>query len=396
MREPLTPAGLKRRLKRHLLRETQVFFATTTPGFEGALLAEVRAQPDATIVGQVTGGVAFGGPLELMYHAAAGLRTANGLIMRIAEFTVRSYPELFDKVGRIPVELYVGFADSIAVEASATASRLHHTGNIEKSVFEAFAGRLASYGLAPQRRDGASLRFLVRLCDDSCTLSIDAGGPLLYKRGYRLAIARAPLRESIAAGLLMLADWEKFPVIADPLCGSGTLIIEAALLALGIKPGANRTCAFQAWPCFNESLWNRIRNEPPGVRARPVPTLVGSDLGDRAVAAAVANAERAGVAACVSFSSGNCLEFNNEGTFGHRGLVIANLPYGKRVGVAGAEGREWPRRFGRQLRRACRGWAWAFVTEDRHFAKSAGLTAGGCMPFINGGLDVYFVTGTID
>ncbi len=392
----LTPEGLRRRLKRHLLRERQTFFAVTTPGFEKVLQGEVRQLPDAEIIGQVNGGVEFAGPLELMYHAAAGLRTANRLVMRVAAFTARSYPELYNKVKRLPIEWYAGFAAGIGVEASSHVSRLHHTGNIEKAVFEASAARLASLGLDVERDDRAPVRLLVRVNDDLCIISIDASGPLFYKRGYRLDTAHAPLRETTAAALLMLSDWRKFPVIADPLCGSGTLIIEAALLALGVKPGANRTCAFQAWPCFNEGLWNRIRLLPSGSVPLPaLPRLTGSDSSSRAVQAAVANAERAGVTACVSFSTGNCLEFNAAGDLKAPGLVIANLPYGKRVSEEGAAPEEWKKRFGSRLRRSCRGWTWAFVTDDPHFAKEAGLRQRSCLPFKNGGLDVYFVTGTI-
>jgi len=392
----LTPEGLRRRLKRHILREQQTFFAVTTPGFENALLDEIRELPDAVIIGQVNGGVEFAGPMELMYHAAAGLRTANRLIMRVAEFTARSYPELYNKVKRLPIEWFAAFAEGIAVEASSTASRLHHTGNIEKAVFDACAARLASFGLAIGRDDGAPIRFLVRMNEDHCTISIDASGPLFYKRGYRLDTAHAPLRETTAAALLLLSDWRKFPVIADPLCGSGTFIIEAALLALGVKPGAGRSCAFRAWPCFNEGLWNRIKQAPSGSVPPPAfPKLRGSDISSSAVQAAIANAERAGVTACVSFATGNCLEFNGFGDLKAPGLVIANLPYGKRVSTAGAAQNEWPQRFGNRLRRACRGWSWGFVTDDRHFARAAGLRQRSCLPFRNGGLDVYFVTGTI-
>jgi putative N6-adenine-specific DNA methylase len=393
----LTPASLARRLKRHVLKETQRFFAATTPGFERVLRNEVRALPGAEIIGEALGGVEFSGPLELMYHAAAKLRSANRIIMRMAEFTARSYPELYNKVKRTPIEWYSGFATRIGIEASATASRLHHTGNIEKSVFEACRDRLCPLGIVPKRDDDAPLRFLIRMNDDICTLSIDASGPFLYKRGYRLDTGHAPLRETIAAGLLLLSNWGKFPVIADPLCGSGTFIIEAALLALGRNPGACRPCAFQTWPCFNEGLWDRIRKEPWTCtdRGAELPRLIGSDISGRAVKAAISNAERAGVAACVSFSPGNCLEFNADGAFDHPGLIIANLPYGKRAIPSAAAPQEFFRRFGSHLRKSCRGWVWSFVTEDRQFATKAGLRSNSCMPFANGGLDVYFVTGTI-
>ena len=180
---------------------------------------------------------------------------------------------------------------------------------------------------------------MVRMYDDVCTLSIDASGPLLYKRGYRLDTGHAPLRETIAAGLLLLSDWQKFPVIVDPLCGSGTFIIEAALLALGRNPGGSRPYAFRAWPCFNEGLWNRIRKDRPADAdgCGPVPKLVGCGY-QRSGRSGRRRQCRTGRHHVLRFffPPATAWRFNAGSAFDRPGLIIANLPYGKRATARGA------------------------------------------------------------
>ena len=396
----LTQSGLNRRMKRHLLKETLGFFAITTPGFEEALEEEVRSLPGATINRRVTGGVEFNGPLELAYHADLRLRTANRIVMRVADFTARSYPELYNKAKRLPWELFVGFTKQITVESASAVSRLHHTDNIAETVFVSCRDHLAALGVVVKGTDDAPLRFLVRLADDQCTISIDASGPMLYKRGYRREIGHAPIRETLAAGMLLLAGWQKFPIIADPLCGSGTMLIEAALLACNKQPGTCRTFAFHTWPCFLPTMWERLCREAAEAvettgSARPMPKLIGSDLSDRAIAAAKTNAWQAGVADRIVFTKGDCLEFNRNRALGLSGLLLSNLPYGKRAFASGEELTSFLRRWGAHLRATCGGWEFGFVTGDRNFSRAANLPVRETLQFTNGGLDVYFVRGTV-
>ena len=391
----LSEAGLARRVKRYLLKKALGFFAATTPGFEAMLLRELQQLPGISIGRQFTGGIEFSGPLELVYHAGLRLRTANRIVMRIDVFTARSYPELYNKASHIPWELYCGFCGKIGGEASASSSRLHHTGNITKAVFDACRDHMSGLGVTVVRDDDAAIRFLVRFVEAQCTISIDASGPLLYKRGYRQDTAHAPIRETIAAGLLELSDCRRFPVIADPLCGSGTFLIEAALLAAGRPPGIGRTFAFQEWPSHRPGLWSRIcRNAVPA--APPVmPLLLGFDISESAIAASRSNAERAGIAEYLSLSKGDCLDFNRDGSAGKSGLLIANLPYGKRAHAGGDDLNDFYRKLGARLRESCRGWHYGFVVADPDFAKIAGIPAKSTMQFINGGLDVWFVQGMI-
>ena len=393
----LTPAGLERRLKRHLIKAPHEFLAVTTPGMEAALEGEIRALPNVTALRRINGGVEFGGPLETVYHAGLRLRTANRVLMRIDSFVAKSYPELYNKARRIPWELYCGFSKTVGIHATARVSRLHHTENIAQAVFDALSEHMGKLGVKvalDKKSEGP--RFAVREADDTCTVSIDASGSFLYKRGYREEIAHAPLRESIAAALLMLVEWQKFPVVADPLCGSGTFLIEAACLARNIAPGLMREFAFSAWPSFNAPVWERAKREAVGAqKAKASVRLLASDISSKAVEAAKGNAGRAGVAEDIVFRSGNCLEFNRDGSEGKTGLIISNLPYGKRA-FAGGDLDVFYKRFGEHLHKCCRGWTYGFLVADRSFLQTTKLKAKAELRFENGGLEVFFVTGTID
>jgi putative N6-adenine-specific DNA methylase len=391
----LTPAGLERRLKRHLLKATQHFFAATIPGLEPMLEQEVRLLPQASAVRLVTGGVEFSGPLAIVYHANLKLRTAHRVLLRIDSFAARSYPELYNKARRRPWELYTGFEKEIAFEAASVSSRLHHTENIAKAVFDGCADHMQQLGVAVTRHKEAALRFFVRFANDRCTISADSSGTLLYKRGYRQELGHAPLRETIAAAMLMNAGWGRFPVIADPLCGSGTLIIEAALCAMNRAVGAGRSFAFLSWPWFRQSIWDRFKREArAGEKACQV-RLYAADISPRAVASATNNAQRAGVADAISFCRENCMEFNRSGSVGRSGLVIANLPYGKRAFAAGDDVNEFYANWGRHLKKYCSGWTYGFIVSDQSFLKTAGLQGRRTAQFENGGIPVFFMTGTI-
>jgi putative N6-adenine-specific DNA methylase len=397
----LSPAGLERRLKRHLLKARCRFCATTTPGFEKVLEQEVRLLPESSGVRPIIGGVEFSGPLELVYHANLKLRTANRVVMRVATFTARSYPELYNKAKRIAWELHCGFTNKIAVEAIAGRSRLHHTEHIAQAVFDGCREHMETLGVFVERDKNTAIRFIARFADDVCTVSLDSSGELLYKRGYRRETGHAPLRETIAAGLLVFSEWQKFPLIADPLCGSGTFVIEAALLAVNRAAGIGREFALEAWPSFKRSLWERLRKKAASEEnARLSVKLLGSDISPLAVQSAKRNAQKAGAGDLTGFSCRNCFDFNKDGKEGRQGLVIANLPYGKRAFATpqmpdGDDPMAFYQQWGAHLRSHCSGWTYGFIVADRAFIKMAGLPVAKELRFENGGIPVTFVTGTI-
>jgi putative N6-adenine-specific DNA methylase len=390
----LTPSGLNRRIKRHLFSQEQSFAANCAPGLESILSQELAGTEHVQVNEVSNGTVEFSGPFDLVYTANLHLRTANRVLMRFAEFTVRSYPELYNKARRFSWELFAGFGGPIAINVSAKKSRLHHQGNIADSLFEAISFKMNSLGTEVSRAEESPITLFARLHDDQCTLSFDTSGELLYKRGYRSMVGAAPLRESVAAALLMAGHWERFPVIADPFCGSGVFGIEAALLAHNRPPGSVRQFAFMHWPSYLEHRWKRYLSLGSGPAKTPAPRLLLSDNDAEVLTIGRDNAARAGVSNSVEFSQGDALDFNKDRSLGPSGLIITNPPFGKRIGNS-QDLTGLYREFGSRLRESCQGWRWAMIIPDRSFLAALKFRPETVLPFGNGGLKVELAMGTV-
>ncbi|NLD98801.1 MAG: hypothetical protein GX640_02915 [Fibrobacter sp.] len=389
----LTPNGLQRRLKKHLLKAPQQFLAITTPGFEVCLCKELSAFPDIEILKQVTGGVEFSGGIDAVYTLNFSLKTANRILLRIETFIARSYPELFNKCRKIPWELYCGFTNAVSFSVSSKTSRLHHTENIEKAVFEAIQEYMEKLGVRVENKPDAPIRFHIRMSQDECTISIDSSGELLYKRGYRTDTAFAPVRETTACAILMAAGWENYPCIVDPMCGSGTFLIEAARMRLNYASGMTRSFSFENWPSYNASKWNRIKGNAFLQKKEQVScALYGSDISETAVDASTANASRAGVLPFITFQTADCLSLTPPSD---TGLLLSNLPYGKRVNAGEYDLSDFYEKFGKHLRESFAGWDFAFVVADLLFEKKTGLRTNKEIRFHNGGIGVRLIMGRV-
>ncbi len=232
---------------------------------------------------------------------------------------------------------------------------------------------------------------LVRLVRDQCTISIDSSGALLHQRGYRLAGAKAPLRETLAAGILLAAGWDAVSPLLDPFCGSGTIAIEGALMAAGLAPGRSRRFAFMDWPDFDPALWAGLLEaaEAEAKIARRAPIIQASDRDAGAIAAARENAQRAGVEGAVEFSRRAVSAIEPPPG---PGWVITNPPYGVRLDERD-DLRNLYAKFGNTLRLLCPGWRVAFLSASLQLARSTGLPLdrSQTLPLVNGGLRVQLV-----
>ena len=393
----LTPRGLERRIKRHLTGAAQHFAAITTPGFEPYTCKEIAAL-DGAVIGTVEKGIVeFSGPFNLIYHANLCSRTASRILLRIDSFTARSYPELYNKLYRIDWELYVGYTPLVFFTASSVRSRLHHTDRIAESSFSALRDHMHGLGIEATFCKSAVIKFVIRFIDDTCTVSIDASGELLYKRGYRTATGKAPLRETTAAALLAAAQWEQYAVIADPCCGSGALPLEATLCAANVPPGSSRDFAFYSWPSFSRPAWENCKRRlcaapPGGTRPR---LIYAGDIDTAALERLKRNSASLPVGDRLVVAHADCLTFNGMGEFGRTGLVISNLPYGKRIDAAESNIDEFYFQLGRSLKKFCSGWDFAFLVADTHFERKARLRGETILSFSNGGIGVRLVKGTI-
>ena len=303
------------------------------------------------------------------------LRTASRVVVRIASFRATQFHELERAAKRIDWDRFLG--EDVVPEFRATArkSRLYHS--------DAIAQRLMK---AAGRRNGTREQlFVARAVRDEFEISADTSGDLLHLRGYRRAVARAPLRETLAAGLLLAADWSGERALLDPFCGSGTIPIEGALIARGIAPGLERSFAFMHWPEFDRVAWRTLTD---AARAAVTPSagvaISGSDRDAGAIAAAAANAERAGVGRDITWSARAVSAVDR---IAGSGLVATNPPYGKRI-RGGPDVRNVYAQLGNVMRRRLAGWDLAMYTTDASLANQTRLSLTRKLETTNGGIRI--------
>ena len=336
----------------------------------------------------LVGGVEFRGPLQDLYRANLHLRTASRVLLRLGTFYAAAFSDLLRRARRLPWEEYLSPGQPVALRVTCHQSRLYHTGAVTGYVARAIADRL---GMPPTVRKydedpvtNLPQLILIRLVDNHCTISLDSSGSLLHRRGYRLATAKAPLRETLAAGMLLAAGWDPASPLLDPFCGSGTIVIEGSLLARKIAPGRARHFAFMHWPNFNAALWKALIVESEEKILSFSPKIFASDRDAGAIQAARANAERAGVADCIEFS---CRSVSAIKPPPYPGWVITNPPYGVRVS-AGKDLRHLYAQLGKILRAKCPNWNLALLCDRAQLLKSTGLKFDRGIALRNGGLRV--------
>lgn len=362
-------------------------FAVTAPGLEGCCAEELRELGMAGIV-TVAGGVEFAGGLRDLYRANLWLRCASRVLVRLASFRCRAFPDLYQRIARQPWGQFLRPGTPFSVSAASHGSRLFHT---ERIVATATAAVHHALGGEVPAADQAGQRLLVRIEDDVCQLSVDGSGALLHRRGYRQDAASAPLRETLAAGLLRLSRWDGAEALVDPLCGSGTLPIEAALLAARRPPGSGRRFAFMDWPGYRPGLWQALLLEARQAQREPPGVILGSDRDPEVVTAARANALRAGVGDWLQLE---CRALETVRLPPGPGLLVANPPYGARL-EAGRDLAPLFAALGRLCLQGGSGWRCAFLAPDAGLARATGLQLKSLGRFSNGGIGVTLWEGTV-
>ncbi len=343
-----------------------------------------------------SGGIQFQGSLRDVYRANLYLRTASRLLVRLGEFYASAFPELRRKASHLLWENYLAPGQPIALRVTCQKSRLYHEGAVAERVAGAIAERLGKSPPVQKYHEdpGTDLPQLivVRMVDNLCTISVDSSGALLHRRGYRLATAKAPLRETLASAMVMASGWDTFSPLLDPFCGSGTIPIEAALFARKVPAGYHRRFAFMDWPHFDSKFWNRLLTDAGHSISSDVPRLIASDRDPGAIQAAQANAERAGVADGIEFS---CKAISAINPPPGPGWVVTNPPYGVRLRKKD-DLRNLYARLGSVLRTRCPGWQVTMLCESIQLIRSTGLDFDKGISILNGGLKVKLVRSFIE
>jgi len=449
----LSTRALERRIKRRFLKEVHSFFASCSQGFENILAQELKNIEGVTNLVIVEGGVEYSGELRLMYESNLRLRTANRILIRIASFNGKSYPTLFNKVRTKPWELYLGINPEININVTAKQSRLHHTGNIAKTIADGIKNYYQRFNQDISVKEDASKTIFVRFFDDACTISLDTSGEHLHKRGYKSHNVDAPMRETYAAGLLLkygvenyntIVDpfcgsgtdactisldtsgehlhkrgykshnvdapiretyaaglllkygVENYNTIVDPFCGSGTLLFEAASIVHSVQAGSIRDFAFFDFAFFNKGLWEKIKKENP---ARDIPTKIdhirffGFDIEEKAIEAARSNSKKLEMDELISFQAQDARILKNR--WENKGLILANLPYGIRLSGKQEDIRQLYKDFGETLRNEFKGWTGLFISNSIPYLQLLPVKVKNSFQFSNGGIKVTAHWGSI-
>ena len=341
-------------------------FLTAAPGLEAALLAETTEAGFADAK-SVPGGVTIQGDWREVWRANLQLRGAARVLARIGEFRAFHLAQLDKRSRKFPWGDVLRRDVPLKVEVTTNKkSKIYHAGaaaqRVEKALVETFGATISKE---------AALTLKLRIDDNNCLFSIDTSGEGLHKRGHKSAVGKAPMRENLAALFLRDCGFDGREAVVDPMCGSGTFIIEAAEIALGLMPGRSRAFAFEQLASFDATAFETLKQELTAkAHAEAGLMFYGSDRNAGAVEMATANAERAGVAAVTQFSQQAVSDLMPPE--GAPGLVIVNPPYGARIGnkkllfaLYGALGQTLKERFS--------GWRVGIVTSETGLAKATGL-----------------------
>jgi putative N6-adenine-specific DNA methylase len=371
----------------------------SAPGAEALTAAELQSlglEPGL----REPGGVAFEASAGQLADALLWLRTAVRVTVRLGSFSARTFGELERHAKGIDWASVIPQGGAVHFRVTSKKSKLYHEDGIaerlERSVLAAVprVRTVRAPSAAEELEDDVTtlppvLRIVVRVHRDQVTLSADAAGGLLHRRGWRRDVAKAPMRETLAATLLLASGWTPEEPLLDPLCGSGTIIIEAALMARRMAPGRARRFAAEVWPGMPKDVWVEARQRAAS-RELPVTTvpLLGTDRDAGAIESSWRNAERAGVADDVEFVRATLSQLPRDDD---HGWVVTNPPYGARLGERNAL-RDLYASLGQMMIDRRPGWHLAMIGADRMLEGHLGMSLREVLRTTNGGLPVHVLT----
>ncbi len=386
-----------KRIKRQVVARNHTFFAVTPPGIESICAGEIAALPvDIAGIKVLPGGVEFKGRLTCCYVANLHLRTPNRILMRLAEFKATNFRQLETRANQVPWELYLPPSVERIFSVKCVHSRLIHTGAISEHLKACIRERMPlTSTVKPVIANRISnQRLHVRIVNDQVTISLDSSGPLLYKRGLKLDVGPAPIRETLAAAILKLAGYDGSQTLLDPMCGSGSFSLEAALIARDIPAGSYRQFAFMTWPAFREAHWRHLKQTALR-RIRPVQDakVFASDQDEKRFAALKKIANQFDLSEVIEVAHRDFFKFNPKQVTDKPGILVLNPPYGIRL-----QPKKSPKNFYEKIRRKLisdyRDWQIALLVKDhiasRHFPKSLQRIA-----VTHGGIDLVLIFGVI-
>jgi putative N6-adenine-specific DNA methylase len=390
----------EKRLKRRVIGRTHEFFVVTAPGLERLCRSElIPLEPEIDQVQIEEGGVGFHGRLYACYWANLHLRTASRILMRVDTFPATNIRQLTKRLADIPWELYLPMGAVPKLVVSTRRSRLYHTGAVGDCFSGAIADRWRSHaeGSTTVAPGGAPPAVFVRADNDRFTVSVDSSGDLLYKRGVKDHGGAAPIRETLAAAILMLAGYHGNEPLIDPLCGSGTFSLEAAMMAGRIPAGWYRSFAFLAWPAFRSSQWQHIRQQAEGQIKPDGAPIFSFDKQPQACRMLQKTVENSPLSGRIAVSQADFFDLTppkimeGAGLEKGSGLVVVNPPYGRRL-LSEVESRRLTREIIQKLCLDFNTWRFAVIAPPGHL-KFRLPPKTDLFPLHHGGLPLTLVVG---
>lgn len=390
MNTPNTPKPGVRAVRRVVreepeLKSGQHFFSPCPRGLEPVLADELAAL-GAADVKVVPGGVGFTGDWKLAYTVNLESRIATRVLWRVGQGPYRKEDDIFKLAYGLPWERWFSPKRTLRVYTTAVRSPLKSVDFVTLRVKDAICDRMREQTRQRPSIDTANpdVRAHVFLTDREATLYLDTSGEPLYKRGFKVAAVEAPIKENLAAGIIMLSGWDRVEPFFDPMCGSGTFLIEAAQMALDIAPGLGRSFAFEKLTPFSAAVWTTLR-DAAAARAQPPRELpiFGSDISGRELARTKENLQAAKLPWVVKVEGADLLD--REPPADH-GVMVTNPPYGVRLEDKPALDAFYPK-LGDLLKQRYAGWRCHFITADPDFPKLIKLKASRRTPLFNGALE---------
>jgi len=322
-----------KRIKRQVTGRVHTFFAVTLPGLESICAAEISSLPvDTTHINILPGGVEFKGRLTSCYVANLHLRIPNRILMRLTEFKATNFRQLRSRSKQIPWELYLCPTVERIFSVKCVQSRLVHTGAISENLEASIRSRMPQISAAKPASASRKQRIHVRIVKDRVVISLDSSGALLFKRGLKQDVGPAPIRETLAAAILKLAGYDGSQTLLDPMCGSGSFSLEAAMIAGNMPAGAYRQFAFMNWPAFREAHWEHLKQTAlRKIRLEQNPKVFASDLDKKRFAALKKIADQFDLSDVIHVAHRDFFKLDPKQITDTPGILVLNPPYGIRL-----------------------------------------------------------------
>ncbi len=389
---------LEKRIKRQITGRKHIFFAVCAPGLTRLCFREITNLPlELENVSMEDGGVEFTGSVYDCYHANLYLRSPSRILMRVAEFKAENFRTLDKKIKRIKWELFLNGKNKIQCHVTTHRSRLYHSDaisqRVENIITKYFAGNIWQNNTG-EYHTGLQ-KIFIRAISDRFVVSIDSSGDILHKRGIKKCVGKAPLRENLGFAVLDAAGYSGEEPLFDPMCGSGTFSIEAAMILKNIPPGFFRNFAFQHWPCFSRPAWKYLKKKAALDFRTPFfsPCLFASDIDLNIMENMKKTVKNYEFLRDIKVFQRNFFDIVPKEFTDRKGIVVLNPPYGKRLGKKDNTYAFFSK-TGIKLKESFKGWNAGIILPEKKLVSALPFNVS-LSPFFHGGLKLFAATGKI-